>query len=280
MRIGVNLFGLGDAGGKEFEKTVPKLAGIGFHRVEPLVMFACDRKEMEGKDFVPRSIWQQEELVWRSRYLKDRYGIIIPSIHFGSLPEEDFSVKTDCMIDILQKTDVRDFVISRMLKSPEECLRDAAICAKTAEIIAPFGGRLLYHNHESEPIPVTPEDREQTILDYFLSLCPENVLLQADVGWAMFAGADPVAFLRRHRGRIACIHLKDFRPGFSPERREKDITAVGEGLLPLEDVLCTARELGLEDELIIDQDCSEGNLMEDLKRGFKSTAGKMDREAH
>ena len=74
--------------------------------------------------------------------------------------------------------------------------------------------------------------------------------------------------------------MKDFRPGFSPERREKDITAVGEGLLPLEDVLCTARELGLEDELIIDQDCSEGNLMEDLKRGFKSTAGKMDREAH
>ena len=276
MRIGANLFGLGDAGGKEFKKTAPMLAEYGYRRVEPLVMFACDRKEMEGKDFVPRSIWQQEELVERSQWLRERFGIVIPSIHFGGLPGEDFSTKTGCMIDILQNTDVRDFVISRMLASPEQCRRDAAICARAAEAIAPYGGRLLYHNHESELVTVTAEGKEQTILDYFLSLCPENVLLQADVGWVMFAGADPDAFLREHSGRIACIHLKDFRPGFRPERREKDIVAVGEGALPLADVLAAARELGLAENLIIDQDCSQGDLMDDLRRGFAHVAGKMD----
>lgn len=275
MRIGANLFGLGDAGGKDFEKTASTLAEYGYRRVEPLVMFQCDRRGMEGQPFVPRSIWQQEELAERSQWLKERFGITVPSIHFGGLPGEDFSVKTDCMIDILQTTDVRNFVISRMLTSPEQCRRDAAICAKAAKAIAPYGGRLLYHNHESELTAITVDGKEQTILDYFLSLCPENVLLQADVGWVMFAGANPAAFLHKYSDRIACVHLKDFRPGFSEERREKDIVAVGEGALPLADVLDAARALGMSENLIVDQDCSEGDLMDDLRRGFHHVTGIM-----
>ena len=129
MRIGANLFGLGDAGGRDFEKTAPVLAEYGYRRVEPLVMFACDREEMEGKDFVPRSIWQQEELVERSQWLRERFGIVIPSIHFGGLPGEDFSTKTDCMIDILQKTDVKEFVISRMILEGSMRERESTIAS-------------------------------------------------------------------------------------------------------------------------------------------------------
>lgn len=66
----------------------------------------------------------------------------------------------------------------------------------------------------------------------------------------MFSGVDEVQFLRQHAGQVACVHLKDFKKGYSITNREKDIVCVGEGVLNLPGVLSAAKELGLPEQTI------------------------------
>lgn len=264
--IGVNLYGLGVRGGAQFEEAAPKLAEYGFSVVEPLVILSCDREKALGNPLFPAAIWQQEELVKRSRLLKEQYDMHIVSCHVGGIPGDDFSKKAESLIEILQTTDVRFFVFSRMLHSADACERDADMFARCAEAVAPYGGTICYHNHESEMQRGLFAGKEQAFLDILLSLCPA-LMLEADLGWIRYAGEDEVAFLHTHKDRLRLLHLKDFKNGFSPERREKDNVAIGEGVLRLSEILAVAREIGLDDRLIIDQDCSSGDLLQDLKRG-------------
>ena len=271
MKAGVNLYGLGNLAGKEYKTTIDQLFRDGFGSVEPLVMLECDRAEMEGKPFLPPAIWMQSDLVERSHELRDRYDMHIFSCHLGGLPGEDFSGKTGSMINILQDTDVKDFVYSRMHRNAEDCRRDAEIFIKTAEEIAPYGGRLLYHNHEAEQKNIDTEYGKMMIIDYFLKLCGGRVLLEPDLGWVMYSGTDAVKFAADHINQIARIHLKDFKKGYVFERREKDICATGEGELPLAEILKIAVGNGLhEDAVIIDQDCSEGDIMDDILTGINN----------
>ena len=267
MKLGVNLYGLGREGGADFEKTAARLAAFGYSSVEPLVMLACDRAAMEGQPSLPPSLWQQDELIQRSRWLREQYGMACNSIHFGGLPGEDFSGKVSSMLEIVQATDVRCFVMSRMHRTAEECFRDAELFNRVAEALAPFGAVLCYHNHESE---LKRTEDGKTLLELFLSLCP-LVRLEADLGWVMFAGEDELDFLHQYRNRLDFLHLKDFRPGFSAARREKDIVAVGTGALRLREIVEATQKIGLaENRLIIDQDCSEGDLMEDLNQSIRN----------
>ena len=267
MNIGANLYGLGYDASLYFEKTAKKFHAYGYQRVEPLVMFAGDQKEMEGKPFVPLSIWQQDEVVERGKWLKERHGIMVESCHMGGLPGEDFSKKLGDMIDLIKTSDVREFVMSRLLSSKEECIKDAVIFNQVADALKPYGGRILYHNHEVELRKILVDDKEEMVIDYFLSLCPD-VMLEADLGWVMFAGEDEVAFLKNHMDRISFLHLKDFKKGFAKDRREKDIVCVGEGVLDLQAIVSFVKGTRLEDRLIIDQDCSTGDLLDDYRRGI------------
>ena len=267
--IGVNLYGLGKKGGAGFEDIVPTLSEYGFGSVEPLVLLACDSDLAAADPHFPPAIWPQEALLSRSLALKEQYGMSIHSCHLGCPPWEDFSGKTRDMIQILQSTDVRCFVVSRMLSSVEACKRDSEIFARTAEAIRPYGGVLCYHNHERELRRDMFLGREQTLLDIFLTLCPD-VMLEPDLGWVRYAGEDEVAFLHEHRQRIALLHLKDFKRGFSAARREADNVAIGDGVLRLPEILSLSRELGLADALIIDQDHSAGDMLDDLKRGIEN----------
>ena len=269
MKPGVNLFGLNELASAEFARTAERLAAYGYGSVEPMVMLACDRAEMEHKPFIPKSMWQQDELIGRSRFLKEEYGMRITSIHFGGLPGEDFSTpaKIGSLLEIMEKTDVRDFVMSRMLRTEAEIRRDVDIFLAVEEQLRRHGGRLLYHNHEAEEAFLPAGDGREMIMDRFLRLCGGAIHMEVDAGWTLFGGADEVAFLEGHREHVARIHLKDFKPGFSAERREKDIVAVGEGVLRLREILAFAARQGLaDDEIIVDQDCSPVDLMDDLRR--------------
>jgi sugar phosphate isomerase/epimerase len=37
---------------------------------------------------------------------------------------------------------------------------------------------------------------------------PPKVILQQDVGWTVFAGNDPVGYIRRYPGRAVTVHFK------------------------------------------------------------------------
>jgi inosose dehydratase len=77
-----------------------------------------------------------------------------------------------------------------------------------------YGLKLTYHHHGGTVVERPEEiDRLMEMTD------PAKVYLLYDTGHAYYGGADPVALLRKHYGRIAYIHLKDIRQAVLNEAR-------------------------------------------------------------
>ncbi len=84
--------------------------------------------------------------------------------------------------------------------------------------------RLAWHNHDFEMRPL-PDGKIP--LDLILAAAPD-VLWEADIGWIVRAGGDPLPWLERYRDRIKAVHIKDVAP--SGKNKEEDGWAdVGNG---------------------------------------------------
>jgi sugar phosphate isomerase/epimerase len=64
-----------------------------------------------------------------------------------------------------------------------------------------------------------------------------NVGLVFDTGNPLAVGEDPIAFARRVRGRVRHLHLKDYRAQFTPDGYRLVRCAVGDGCVPLSEIL-------------------------------------------
>ena len=95
-----------------------------------------------------------------------------------------------------------------------------------------------------------------------------------DVGWVKFAGKDCIEFMRKYKERIRILHFKDVCEGASSKTRSTCFTAVGEGSIPLADILKVAENLELDEVGYgIDQDGSLGDMMRDVSIGAQNLAG-------
>jgi sugar phosphate isomerase/epimerase len=116
--------------------------------------------------------------------------------------------------------------------------------------VAGAGLQLGYHNHwwELEPLP-----DGTLVLDVLAGHAGALVELELDLGWAWFAGADPVELVRAHAGRIPLVHAKDFRG------RDRDASCpVGDGEVDYAAVVAAATLAGIE-WLIVEQEDIDGD---------------------
>ena len=78
-----------------------------------------------------------------------------------------------------------------------------------AQALRPYGLVCGHHNHTEEFTKVG----DTTYWHLFADRTSRDVFLQLDVGWALAAGLDPIALMKRYPGRIKTVHLKT-PPGF------------------------------------------------------------------
>jgi sugar phosphate isomerase/epimerase len=96
------------------------------------------------------------------------------------------------------------------------------------------GITLAYHNHSFE----FEQHDGQYLLDILLAATdPSLVKLELDTYWANFAGADPVAYLHAHNGRVPLVHLKDMTA-------DRNFAEVGDGTLDIPGYYRAAKEVG------------------------------------
>lgn len=76
------------------------------------------------------------------------------------------------------------------------------------------GLKLYYHNHTHEWRTDQGEYLMETLLK---NTDPNYVCLQMDAGWAVCAGIDPVAFVRKYPGRVEMMHVKASTGILGPE---------------------------------------------------------------
>ncbi len=279
MKIGANSFGLKFRLYDDFEGTLHALKQAGFDSLEPCVVFTPGKgSEAQGENAIAASIpadvllrmsggiWPCEEAPARLKKVRDA-GLAVISVHMFVLAQtpEDLESAIPQLVAFGKEHGIQYYVLS-LNAAPAAMKAYVPSVEKLSDALAGEGITLCYHNHETE----CREENGETALDVLFGSCP-NLSLELDVGWAQFAGLDPVELMRKYRDRIRLLHLKDIRGDASPETRETCFTAIGEGSIPLRQILEEAARIGLGDhQVIIDQDDSQTDIVDDLRKGIRN----------
>ena len=108
---------------------------------------------------------------------------------------------------------------------------------RAGEVATEAGLRFGYHNHDWEHLPLP----DGTVpMDFLLSRTDPGVVdWQMDIFWTVHAGADPLAYLELHSGRVPSVHVKD-------RTADGDMVDVGAGVIDFAVILGDAAGRGLQ----------------------------------
>lgn len=139
----------------------------------------------------------------------------------------------------------------------EGYLRFARDAEKVGRKLAGAGMTFSYHNHSFEFERFGGRRGLDILIE---NTSPEALKLELDTYWVQHGGGDPAAWIRRVRGRIPLLHLKDM----AMEGRTQLFAEIGRGNLNWPAILEAAREAGVE-WYIVEQDQCAGDPLASLK---------------
>ena len=198
------------------------------------------------------------------RTMLDDLGMRCYSTHNGiaSLVPGDTMTKA---IEINQVLGSRMIVLASppmQASGPDDWKKLAAQLAAASATLAPHGLAAGFHNHSAEWQKTSDGQRPMDIL---ASNTPNEFVLQLDVGTAMQAGADPVAWITAHPGRIRSVHLKDWAPG--DEKDEKSFRVLfAEGASPWKRIITALESTGGVEFYLMEQEGSRFSELETARR--------------
>ncbi|MFF1633338.1 sugar phosphate isomerase/epimerase family protein [Leifsonia sp. NPDC058248] len=191
--------------------TLKRIADLGFTQVEPFAFLSF------GDDL--------------RRGLSEA-GLTAPTTHqsfIGGDLEPVFEAAKELGIG----TVIDPFVAPDRWQTAESVGEIAAQLNAAAEVAARYGVRVGYHNHAHE-IESTIDG--VTALEYFAGKLAPEVVLEVDTYWVAVGGQDPAALVTKLGDRVVALHIKD-----GPATAEtKDQVAVGQGSLPVEEIIAAA----------------------------------------
>jgi sugar phosphate isomerase/epimerase len=146
--------------------------------------------------------------------------------------------------------------------SLEDWTRVSGQLAAASEQLKPHGLLAGFHNHlvEWSPLP-----GGQRVMDVIASNTPQDFVLQFDVGTCLEAGADPIAWIKAHPGRIRSVHLKDWAPG--TEAQEKGFRVLfAEGVAPWKQIFAEVESTGGVEFYLMEQEGSRFSELDTARR--------------
>ena len=113
-----------------------------------------------------------------------------------------------------------------------------------SEKLKPLGLATGYHNHQIEWRPL----EGQRPMDVIAAGTPKDVVLQFDVGTCVEVGADPIAWINAHPGRIKSVHCKDW------SKEKGYAVAFGEGDAPWKQIFEAVEKNGGVEYYLVEQE--------------------------
>lgn len=127
--------------------------------------------------------------------------------------------------------------------------------------LSELGMRFGIHNHWME---FERFDGVSSMERFEKDFTAEELFFILDTYWVQYSGADPAAWIRRLKGRVPCIHLKDMAIVSNTQR----MAAIGEGNLNFEAIIDAAGTSGVEYLLVEQDDCYEEDPFDCLRRSY------------
>ena len=231
-RIALQLYTVRDLCAEDLAGSLARTAALGFEGVEVHDLYGHPADAVRG-------LLDENGLVVSSRHA------LLPLIETGieELAEELRVLGTDRLVVAW---------IEPPATAADADVVQARILA-AAERAAEQGLRLGFHNHDGE---LAVLDDGSVLLERLLDADGAKLFLELDLGWAWYAGGDPLALLERAGARAPLVHVKDLRNDGGPVH-----VPLGAGEVDYGRLLDVAGRAGVE-WLILEQDETHGGGFE------------------
>ncbi len=209
MKAALQLWSIKDLTEENLEKTLEKVAKMGYQGVEFAGYFGHSSQEIKS---------------WLDKFHLEVAASHIPLDHL----RDDFEACVAFEKEIGNKNLVIPWINYETKEEWEEAFQTFNELAKRYE---KEGFTFYYHNHAHE-------FREDFDALTAMMEKTSHLHFEVDTYWVAYAGVDVVTFMKAHQEKIGLIHLKDM----TTVDGNKESIELGEGILPLKAYLQFAKE--------------------------------------
>lgn len=254
--VGLQLYTVRDAIGKDPQAVLARVAEIGYNSVEGATYTGNEKfYGMSPAEF---------------KKVLEQNGLVIPSSHYR-LGEEKMNGK------ILKGTMLNDW--DRAVDDAAEVGIQYMVCAylseaergnldhykKMADELNVAGERckkngiqLCYHNHNFEFV----KQDETYPYEILMSTDKNLVQMEMDIYWVKKAGQDPIELFNKYPGRFALWHVKDM-----DNTPNKSFTEVGNGIINFKEIFKHKSQAGMK-YFFVEQDRCPGDPFESITQSI------------
>lgn len=264
FKVGLQLYSVRDEMEKDMDKTLAAVKAMGYDYVEFAGYFGKSAEEVKA--------------------LLDKHGLTCISVHQAPQLFFDEGQKA---VDYLKVIGAKYCAVpwyeeSKLAGSPE-WENTVKNFTELGKLLKENGIKLMYHNHEFE---FKKHEGKYLIDHIYDSIDADLINPELDVCWVKYGGESPTDYIRKYKGRVTVLHLKDFTakamaqgPAYAlidasgKETRKASredngfrFKPLGSGLQDFKAILETAEECGTE-YVIVEQDMSyDIPSLEDAKK--------------
>ncbi|MDB5151571.1 MAG: sugar phosphate isomerase/epimerase [Mucilaginibacter sp.] len=252
VRVGVQLYSVREAMGKDPKGSLKKLSDMGYLHVE--------HANYINRKFYGYSAKEFKKLLG-DLALQMPSGHTVMTAQDWDVSKNDFTDKWKYTIEDAAEVGQR-YVISPWL---DESLRHDMDGLKRfmdqfnkcGELCKKSGMKFGYHNHNFE---FSTKVGDSDLYDYILkNTDPALVAQQMDVGNMLGAGGIAMDLLKKYPGRFELMHVKDEIKSDSGQGMDGyDSTILGTGVMPVKDIVKAAKNIGGTSQFIIEQESYQG----------------------
>ncbi len=238
--VGIQLYTVRELFSKDPMGTLEKVAAIGYREVE---------YGGGGYDKMDHAAL---------RKTMDRLGLTSPSIHVAY---EALASDFDGAVAMTKALGADTLVVPYMgdaHRTAEGWKAAVANFNRYAERLKKAGLGFAYHNHDFE---FTLKPGGTSLFDTLIADAdPALVRLELDLFWAVAAGEDPKAIIKRLPGRIYAYHVKD-------RTADGKMTSVGKGVIDFADIFTLNAVAGVK-HFYVENDQSPAPYLPDIQTSF------------
>jgi sugar phosphate isomerase/epimerase len=245
--IGLQLYTIRDAMGKDVPGSLKKVSDIGYKYLE-----LADYKDGKFYGYVPGDL----------KKLVNDLDMEILSSHASVNPKGITTDEAKKMAEdhakLGAKYCMQPWIDEADRKSIAGFQKMVAEWNKVGKIMKENGIQFGYHNHNFEFATV---EGKIPYFDVFLKEMDKDLLtMELDLFWTTKAGQKPVELFKKYPGRFQLFHMKDMYTKEAPffETKTNDFAPVGEGIINFKEILAAKKIAGMK-YMIVEQDSSKDN---------------------
>lgn len=265
--IGIQLYSLRDDIKDGYIEDVLKgVAKIGYQFVEG---YGFDPKKGKIFDKSPsefKKLLKENELKMTSSHF------VVTSAHYDAAKKDltdEFKKVVEGSLAMSQRFLISPYTIDSDRKDADAVKKLCDVLNKAGEYCKAQNLQFGYHNHEFE---FKTEFGGVPMYDIMMeNLNAENVTMELDLCWVVFAGRNTIDLFQKYPGRFTLAHFKDLS-----EEGKRETAIVGEGVVDFEEILKNMRKGGIR-QIIVELEDYKKAPMDDVKVSYKNLRKMLDK---